>query len=230
MIELRKVSKTYLLDRQEVKALRDVSLRIFKGEFACVVGPSGSGKSTLLHLVGCLETPTSGEVLFDGSAINSWPDRELSLLRRDKIGFVFQFFNLLPTLSAEENIALPYLIAGGRLGDVRDKVNRLLEMVGLSGRGRHKPNQLSGGELQRIAIGRAMINDPVVVIADEPTGNLDSANGAIILSLLKKISSSGTSCVLVATHDRPLAAAADRVIALKDGQLEFTAGNQGGSS
>ncbi len=204
MIELRNVSKTFFTGEQEVVALRDISANIENGELTCVVGPSGAGKSTLMHLIGCLDKPTSGEIVFDGQPVTTLPDDELSALRRDHIGFVFQFFNLMPTLTAEENVALPRLIAGRRLEDIRDKVDGLLEVVGMTRRRHHKPDQLSGGELQRIAIARAMINDPLIILADEPTGNLDTANGEIVISLLKEISVRGTSSVVVATHNAGL--------------------------
>lgn len=220
MIELRNVSKRYRMGGQEVMALQDISLKIETGELTCVVGPSGSGKSTLLHLIGCLDNPTSGDILFEDRPVKSLTDDELSVLRRDRIGFVFQFFNLLPTLTAEENIALPHLIAGRRIEDVRDKIDTLLETIGLTNRRHHKPDQLSGGELQRVAVARAMINDPLVILADEPTGNLDSANGEVIISLLKDISTRGTSSVVVATHNPDLAELGDSVIALADGRLQ----------
>lgn len=220
MIELKNVSKSYEMGGQEVLALQNISLEIEQGELTCVVGPSGAGKSTLLHLIGCLDTPTSGEIFLDGKPVNSLSDDELSMMRRDRIGFVFQFFNLLPTLTAEENIALPQLIAGRSLEDVRDKVASLLEIIGLTSRRHHKPEQLSGGELQRIAIARAIINDPLVVLADEPTGNLDTASGEIVISLLKEISERGTSSVVVATHNVELTKLGDCTIALRDGKLE----------
>jgi putative ABC transport system ATP-binding protein len=220
MIELKNISKRYTMGGQEVLALQNISLEIEPGELSCVVGPSGAGKSTLLHLIGCLDTPSSGEILIEGQAINSLSDDALSVLRRDRIGFIFQFFNLLPTLTAEENIALPKLIAGRSLGEVREKVAGLLDIVGLTARRHHKPDQLSGGELQRVAIARAMINDPLVVLADEPTGNLDTASGEIIISLLKEISMRGTSSVVVATHNVELTKLADCTISLRDGKLE----------
>ena len=220
MIELKNVSKFYSLGEQDVVALRDVSVKIENGELTCVIGPSGAGKSTLLHLIGCLDKPTSGEILFDGQPISQLDDDELSALRRDRIGFVFQFFNLLPTLTAEENVALPRLIAGRRLEEVRDKVDGLLEVVGMRGRRHHKPDQLSGGELQRIAIARAMVNDPLIILADEPTGNLDTANGEVVISLLKEISARVTSSVVVATHNAALTKVGDSTIALLDGKLE----------
>lgn len=220
MIELKNVSRIFSLGEQEVVALRDISARIESGELTCVVGPSGAGKSTLMHLIGCLDKPTSGEIFLDGQAVTALGDDELSVLRRDRIGFVFQFFNLMPTLTAEENVALPRLIAGCELEEVRNKVDGLLEVVGMTKRRHHKPDQLSGGELQRIAIARAMINDPLIILADEPTGNLDTANGDVVISLLKEISSRGTSSVVVATHNAGLTKVADSTFALLDGKLE----------
>jgi putative ABC transport system ATP-binding protein len=220
MIELKNVSRVFSLGEQEVVALRDISARIDSGELTCVVGPSGAGKSTLMHLIGCLDKPTSGEIFLDGQAVTALGDDELSVLRRDRIGFVFQFFNLMPTLTAEENVALPRLIAGCELEEVRNKVDGLLEVVGMTKRRHHKPDQLSGGELQRIAIARAMINDPLIILADEPTGNLDTANGDVVISLLKEISARGTSSVVVATHNAGLTKVADSTLALLDGKLD----------
>ena len=220
MIEVKNVSRIFSLGEQEVVALRDISARIESGELTCVVGPSGAGKSTLMHLIGCLDRPTSGEIFFDGQAVTALDDDALSVLRRDRIGFVFQFFNLMPTLTAEENIALPRLIAGRELEEVRNKVDGLLEVVGMTKRRHHKPDQLSGGELQRIAIARAMINDPLIILADEPTGNLDTANGDVVISLLREISARGTSSVVVATHNAALTKVADSTLALLDGKLE----------
>jgi putative ABC transport system ATP-binding protein len=226
MIEVRSVTKTYMLHGQPVHALRDVSLSIGAGEFVCVVGPSGSGKSTLLHLMGCLDVPTGGEIIFEGLPVSDLSDDERSALRRDKIGFVFQFFNLLPTLTAEENVALPHLIAGRHVSEVRDTVDRVLELVGLRERRHHRPDQLSGGELQRIAIARAMIEDPVVILADEPTGNLDRANGEAVTALLRGVTRAGSCSVVIATHNPELAAAADSVVTLRDGQLDPGSGTR----
>ena len=220
MIELRNVSKTYRVGGQEVTALRDVSLEVRRGEWLCILGPSGSGKSTLLNLMGCLDFPTSGEVWFDGVPVSGLSDAELCALRRDKMGFVFQFFNLLPTFTAEENVALPYTIAGRHMNEVRPRVTAMLQAVGLETRRNHRPDEMSGGELQRIAVARATILEPVAVLADEPTGNLDSVNGDLVIHLLKQISRNTTSSLVLATHNTALAEMADSVVMLKDGKLQ----------
>jgi putative ABC transport system ATP-binding protein len=217
MIELREVSKTVTSGTEPLTILHPLTLQIPHGQFVAIVGPSGSGKSTLLGLIAGLDAPTSGQVLIDEVDITRLDEDTLARLRGEKIGFVFQFFHLIPSLTAYENVAVPMEIAGA--DDVRTRAERLLEEVGLTGRSHHYPSQLSGGEQQRVALARALANDPPIVLADEPTGNLDSANGRHILSLLGKIHADrGTSIVLV-THDAELAAMADAKLMLRDGRV-----------
>ncbi len=226
MIELKNVSKRYLRGAQEVLALRDVSLSIKKGEFLSVMGASGSGKSTLLNLIGGLDQPTSGEIFIDGRPLHGISDYELTLIRRRRVGFIFQFFNLLPILTAVENVSLPLLLEGTPYPEVEPKAVKLLEQVGLGARTEHRPEQLSGGEMQRVAISRALISDPAVLLADEPTGNLDSQTSEEIFMLLKNLNDQGQTIVLV-THDPRAAAYGSRIITLKDGALSddvFTGG------
>jgi putative ABC transport system ATP-binding protein len=217
MMELRHATKDYLQGRRTVSALRGVSLRVEAGEFVSIMGPSGSGKSTLLHLLGALDTPTSGEVFFQGRALGGLADRELALLRRRRIGFVFQFFNLIPTLTAEENVALPLLLDGQRRGKALPPARATLERVGLADRVGHLPAEMSGGEQQRVAIARALVMDPEAVLCDEPTGNLDSANSAEVLALLRSLPESGRRSVVMVTHEAAAAAYADRIVHIKDG-------------
>ena len=220
MMEVANVTKLYQQGRRAVHALRGVSLRIEAGEFASIMGPSGSGKSTLMHLLGALDTPTSGEVFFQGRALHTLSDRELSLMRRTRIGFVFQFFNLLPTLTAAENVALPLLLAGWRRAKALKPACAGLERVGLSQRAQHHPDEMSGGEMQRVAIARALVSDPEAVLCDEPTGNLDSATSTEILRLLRGLPEPGRRSVVMVTHDVDAAHYGDRLIHLRDGQVE----------
>jgi putative ABC transport system ATP-binding protein len=218
MIELLNASKTYHQGEQKVCALRDVTFRIETGEFLSIMGPSGSGKSTLLNLIGGLDQPTAGEIFIDGSPLHGVSDDELTLIRRRKVGFIFQFFNLLPILTAVENVGLPLLLDGVPFSRIREKAVHLLESVGLGSRTEHRPEQLSGGEMQRVAIARALITDPAVLLADEPTGNLDSHRSEEILHLLKKLNRTGQTIVMV-THDSNAASFGTRIIKLKDGSL-----------
>jgi putative ABC transport system ATP-binding protein len=220
MMELRAVTKTYLQGRRAVEALRGVSLRIEAGEFVSIMGPSGSGKSTLLHLLGALDTPTAGEVFFRGRALHALSDRELSLLRRTQVGFVFQFFNLIPTLTAAENVGLPRLLAGERRGRALAAARAGLERVGLVDRADHFPDEMSGGEQQRVAVARALVVEPEAILCDEPTGNLDSANATEILRLLRGLPESGKRSVVMVTHDPDAAAYGDRLVRIRDGQVE----------
>jgi putative ABC transport system ATP-binding protein len=220
MMELRDVTKHYPQGRRIVKALNGVSLTVQAGEFVSIMGPSGSGKSTLMHLLGALDSPSSGEVYFQGRALHTLPDRELSLLRRSRIGFVFQFFNLLPTLTAVENVALPLLLAGQRRARALEPAYAGLEQVGLLERAAHFPDEMSGGEMQRVAIARALISEPVAVLCDEPTGNLDSANSAEILKLLRNLPEPGRRSVVMVTHDPEAASYGDRVVHIRDGLVE----------
>jgi putative ABC transport system ATP-binding protein len=217
VISLRDVSKTVMSGSEPLTILHPLSLEIPRGHFIAVVGPSGSGKSTLLGLIAGLDAPTSGSVLIDGVDITRLNEDDLARLRGEKIGFVFQFFHLIPSLTAYENVAVPMEIAG--VADTRTRAETLLEEVGLTGRSHHYPSQLSGGEQQRVALARALANDPPIVLADEPTGNLDSATGRNILGLLRETHRvRGTTIVLV-THDAELAALADARLVLRDGRV-----------
>jgi putative ABC transport system ATP-binding protein len=217
MIEFRHVSKVYTQGPRRVVALDDLTLAISPGEFVIVTGPSGSGKSSFLHLAGGLDVPTDGQVIVDGREMRAMEDDALTLFRRNRIGLVFQFFNLIPTLSVLENTALPALLSGGHFADVRPAAERLLMQVGLKDRMTHRPEELSGGEMQRVAIARALINDPPILLADEPTGNLDSATGAEILALLRQFH--GERTLVIVTHDLNMASVADRSFHIKDGRL-----------
>jgi putative ABC transport system ATP-binding protein len=219
ILEANGLSKQYRMGEVTVGALAGVDFSVAEGEFVAVMGPSGSGKSTLLHLLGGLDQPTDGEVALDGRALSALSDRQVTIARRRKVGFIFQFFNLIPTLTAEENVALPLLIDGRRLKDYRERIDRLLELVGLTERRRHKPDQLSGGEQQRVAIARALVTEPAVVLADEPTGNLDSRSGDGILKLLRQLCDDLGQTIVVVTHDPKAASYADRIVFLKDGQV-----------
>ncbi len=224
MLELTDVVKEYRVGEQRVRALDTISLRIEAGEFTSIIGPSGSGKSTLLHLLGALDSPDSGSITFQGDEIGSLDDNRQSEFRRHRVGFVFQFFNLLPTLSAWENVAVPKLLDGTGLRKAKPRALELLDRVGLSDRAEHRPAELSGGQMQRVAVARALIMDPPLILADEPTGNLDSRTGAAILELLGAITEKGSSVVMV-THDMGAAHYCDRVITLRDGRIgSITAG------
>ncbi len=218
-VETVGLSKVYGEGSTEVRALDDVSLEFPNGEFAAIMGPSGSGKSTLLHILGALDRPTGGRVVVGGTDLAGLSDRELTLLRRERMGFVFQFFNLIPTLSAEENVLLPVLISGKKPGKYERRLDELLDLVGLTGRRSHRPDELSGGEQQRVAIARALIRFPDIILADEPTGNLDSRTGAEVLDLLKESAARYEQTILMVTHDPRAAAAADRAIFLSDGRV-----------
>jgi putative ABC transport system ATP-binding protein len=218
-VETVGLGKVYGEGTNEVRALRDVTLEFPNGEFAAIMGPSGSGKSTLLHILGALDKPTSGRVVVGETELSGLSDRKLTLLRRERMGFVFQFFNLIPTLTAEENVLLPVLIAGKKPGGYAERLDELLELVGLTGRRTHRPDELSGGEQQRVAIARALIKRPDIILADEPTGNLDSRTGAGVLGLLKESAARFEQTILMVTHDPRAAAIADRVLYLTDGRV-----------
>ena len=218
MIELKNASKQYRQGGRNVAALRDISLHIGKGEFLSIMGPSGSGKSTLLNLMGGLDQPTSGEVFINNRPLHNISDNELTLIRRRYVGYIFQFFNLLPLLTAAENVGLPLLLDGIPFSRIKPMAVALLEKVGLGQRIEHRPEQLSGGEMQRVAIARALITTPAVILADEPTGNLDSHTSEEIFLLLKALNDQGQTIVMV-THDSKAAAYGTRIITLKDGAL-----------
>jgi putative ABC transport system ATP-binding protein len=222
MIDAVDVHKTYDRGGAEVHALRGATLEVAPGEFCSIMGPSGSGKSTLLHLLGGLDDATSGAVRVDGVDLSSLSDDELTKFRRRKLGFVFQFFNLLPSMSAWENAALPLMLDGQRLGKLRPRAVELLDRVGLADRVDHRPAQLSGGQLQRVALARALMADPRVLLADEPTGNLDSESGRAVLQLLRTCADEGLTVVMV-THDANAAAVGHRVIELRDGLVSAPA-------
>ena len=216
MIELKKVSKTYRKDAEEVRALSDVSMEVEAGEFVAVVGPSGSGKSTLMNVVGLLDRPDSGEYHLDGGAVAEFSPDELARLRNEKIGFVFQTFHLLPKTTALENVELP-LIYSSR-ADISGMGAQALEMVGLKDRAKHLPSELSGGQQQRVAIARALVNDPEMILADEPTGNLDSKAGLEIMAIFQELNRLGKTVVLI-THDSAVAKMAKRVVEIVDGTI-----------
>jgi putative ABC transport system ATP-binding protein len=219
ILAARQVSKRYRMGEVTVDALRGVDFAVQSGELVAIMGPSGSGKSTLLHLLGGLDTPSDGQVTIANHGLSQLNDRQITLIRRRNVGFIFQFFNLLPTLTAEENIALPLLIDGQDLSKHRARIEALLEMVGLSDRRHHKPDQLSGGQQQRVAIARAFVTQPAIVLADEPTGNLDSRTGEEIRELLRRSCSHFGQTIVMVTHDAKAASCADRVVFLRDGTV-----------
>ena len=218
LVELRNVSKIYHLGGEEIRALDDLSLDIDGGEFISIIGPSGSGKSTLMHILGCLDTPTRGTLTLDGTQIQNASKRELAKIRNEKIGFVFQFFNLLPKLDVLQNVELPMIYSGVSGKERRERSMEALKLVDLENRAKHRPMQLSGGQQQRVAIARALVNSPKIVFADEPTGNLDSHTGEAILTLFRKLSEEGRTIALV-THDPEIAAVTPRRIEIRDGKV-----------
>lgn len=219
VLEAKTLRKVYQLGSYSVNALDGVDFLVRKGEFVAIMGPSGSGKSTLLHLIGGLDLPTEGEVTLAGQALSLLNDKQITLLRRHHVGFVFQFFNLLPTLTTEENITLPLLIDGKNPRQYQDRLDTLLNLVGLADRRRHKPDQLSGGEQQRVSLARALITEPEILLADEPTGNLDSKTGISIMELLRLSRDELGQTIVVVTHDARAASYADRVVFLRDGKI-----------
>ncbi len=218
LIELSNIWRTYRVGDSEVNALRDVDLVLDKGDYLAVVGPSGSGKSTLLNILGCLDRPTSGEYVFDGDEVNRLPDSERTRLRQHEIGFVFQFFHLLTRLTAQGNVELPMMFAGVPRTERRGRAARALEAVGLADRAHHRPDQLSGGQRQRVAIARAVVMEPALVLADEPTGNLDRAAAFEVMDLLDEMNRQGQTVVLV-THAPDVAARARRSVRMDDGAI-----------
>ena len=219
LLELHDVKKIYKMGEKEIRALNGVTLNVKKGEFLSIVGPSGSGKSTLLNIIGCIDTPTSGEVFLDGQDVSKLKDHALTRIRLDKIGFIFQQFYLIPTLNAIENVELPMKEAKVPKEERRKRVKQLLGNVGLEERQRHYPNQLSGGEQQRVAIARSLANRPSVILADEPTGEIDSETSDKIVTLLKKLNSEEKVTLIVVTHNLKVAGYADRSITLEDGKI-----------
>lgn len=219
IVEVRDLHKIYETPEHRVVALNGVSLQIPRGRFAAIMGSSGSGKSTLLHLIGGLTGPTSGSVVVEGNDLSAMSDRQRTIFRRRRMGVIFQDFNLLPTLSARENVALPRLVDGAAIAGVRQRVDELLAVVHLEHRAEHRPDALSGGEKQRVAIARALLNDPAIVLADEPTGNLDSKQSQEIWQLLRRIACQHGTTIIMVTHEAAGAAFADEVVVLKDGRI-----------
>jgi len=219
-ITLKSVSKTYQLGQTTVHALRDVSLEIAQGEFVALIGPSGSGKSTLLQLMGALDQPSAGEVWVDDQSVSQLDDRELAQIRRDRIGFIFQSFNLIPVLSVFGNVELPLVLKKLPKQERREKVHAMLERVGLADRAHHKTEELSGGQRQRVAIARALVTEPSIVLSDEPTANLDSKTGEEILDLMRRLNQEQHVTLLFATHDHSIVAQAGRVVSILDGKIQ----------
>jgi len=225
IIDINNLQKTYYMGTQTVHALKDVSLAINRNEYVALMGPSGSGKSTLMNLLGCLDTPTSGQYILNNQDVSILTDSELAQIRNKEIGFVFQTFNLLPRLSSLENVALPLVYAGFSKAERLEKAESVLEAVGLADRMDHKPNELSGGQRQRVAVARALVNDPAIILADEPTGNLDTKTSVEIMGLFEKIHDAGNTIILV-THEPDIAEHAHRIVRLRDGLIETDILNQ----
>ena len=219
VIKIRQITRDFFLGQEVVKVLKGIDLDIEKGEYVAFMGPSGSGKSTLMNILGCLDTPTSGQYILNGKDVSQMSDDELAEIRNKEIGFVFQTFNLLPRTTALENVALPMIYAGASRTQRKERAEKVLADVGLSDRMDHKPNQLSGGQRQRVAVGRALVNNPSIILADEPTGNLDSKTSVEIMNLFDEIHNSGNTVILV-THEEEIARHAHRIIRLRDGMVE----------
>jgi putative ABC transport system ATP-binding protein len=220
ILSVRGVRRVYTLEGEQVHALRGIDLDVYRGEYLSIMGPSGSGKSTLFNMVGGLDRPTAGQILLDGEDLAALDERRLAYLRCHRIGYIFQSFNLMPTLSAVENVALPLIFSGVPLAEAEEKARAVLEQVGLGHRLQHRPEELSGGQQQRVACARALVNEPAVILADEPTGNLDLRTGEEILGLLKQLQTQRGTTVVCATHDMKMLSASDRVVWIRDGAIE----------
>lgn len=225
LISLKDIGKKYLIGTEVIHALRSVTLDIYKGEFVALMGPSGSGKSTLMNILGCLDTPTKGQYILNGIDVSRMSDNQLAEVRNKEIGFVFQTFNLLPRSTALDNVALPLVYAGVHKADREQRAKAVLEHVGLGDRIKHKPNELSGGQRQRVAVARALINNPSIILADEPTGNLDTKTSIEIMALIEEIHRRGNTIVLV-THEEDIAMHAHRIIRVRDGEVENDHANE----
>lgn len=220
MIDIKDVTKTYVMGSIDLQVLKGISLNIEEGDFVSIIGPSGSGKSTLMNILGCLDIPTTGEYYLDNKEISTYNERQLAKIRNEKIGFIFQQFNLLPKLTAFENVELPLIYRGTKAKDRKERTIEVLESVGLSDRLYHKPTELSGGQQQRVAIARALVGNPPILLADEPTGNLDSKSGKEVLDIIRKLNKEGKT-IIVITHDHEVAKEASRIVTIRDGLLTF---------
>lgn len=218
ILKVENLTKVYGKGENEVRAIDGISFSIEKGEFVAIIGPSGSGKSTLLHILGAVDTPTSGKVYMDGKDVFAQNEEQLAIFRRRQVGLIYQFYNLIPVLDVRENITLPVLMDGRKVS--KSRLDEMIKMLGLEGREKHLPNQLSGGQQQRVSIGRALMNAPAVVLADEPTGNLDSKNSQEIMQLLKESNKKFNQTLIMITHDENIALQADRIIAIEDGKIK----------
>ncbi|MCW5908586.1 MAG: ABC transporter ATP-binding protein [Chitinophagales bacterium] len=225
MIDIKNIRKEYLMGSQLIEALKNVSVAIEKNEYVALMGPSGSGKSTLMNILGCLDTPTSGSYKLNGTEVSEMTDDELARVRNKEIGFIFQTFNLLPRLTALENVALPMVYAGVSKAERNERAEKVMQMVGLADRMHHKPNELSGGQRQRVAIARALVNNPSIILADEPTGNLDTKTSHEIMNIFEEISAGGNT-IIVVTHEEDIAKHARRIVRLRDGLIESDVVNE----
>jgi putative ABC transport system ATP-binding protein len=225
VIELRRIARLYEMGVERIYALRDVSLKIYRNEYVAIMGPSGSGKSTLMNLIGCLDTPTSGKYFFSGELVSEMDDVDLAAIRNQQIGFVFQTFNLLPRSDALHNVELPLIYSGVSSSERRERAMQALDHVGLTDRMTHRPNELSGGQRQRVAIARALVTDPAIILADEPTGNLDTRTGQDIMRLFEELWRQGNTIILV-THEEDIARHAARIIRVRDGMIESDGPNE----